>query len=64
MQTMKKSEVQPNPSKLELKSTLLLGLLAGLLALTTESLAQNAIPAGTILPLQLNTSLNSRKAKP
>ncbi len=63
MQTMKKSEVQLNPSKLELKNTLLFGLLAGLLAMTTESLAQNAIPAGTILPLQLNTPLNSRKAK-
>ncbi len=64
MQTMKKSEVQPNPLKLEVKNKLLFGLLAGLLALTTESLAQNAIPAGTILPLQLNTSLNSRKTMP
>jgi hypothetical protein len=30
----------------------------------TQLLAQSAIPAGTILPVRLNTSLNSRKVKP
>ena len=62
MKTMKKSEVQPYPWRVRPNQALLVGLIAGLLALTTESLAQNTIPAGTILPLQLNTSLNSRKA--
>ncbi|MGO9405211.1 MAG: hypothetical protein ACLPVW_17240 [Terriglobales bacterium] len=47
-----------------MKNTLLFGFLAGLLVLTAESLAQNAIPAGTILPLQLNTSLNLRTTRP
>ncbi|MGA8867358.1 MAG: hypothetical protein WB510_10345 [Candidatus Sulfotelmatobacter sp.] len=39
-------------------------LLAGLLALAPGLFAQTAIPSGTILPLRLNSSLNSRKSKP
>ncbi|MBZ5666901.1 MAG: hypothetical protein LAO30_20130 [Acidobacteriia bacterium] len=39
-------------------------LLAGLLALTTGLSGQTTIPSGTILPLQLNCSLNSKKSKP
>ena len=31
---------------------------------TADLFAQNAIPAGTILPVALNSSLNSRKTKP
>lgn len=42
-----------------MKNTLLVWL-----ALATGLFAQNAIPSGTILPLQLNTSLNSRRSKP
>ena len=64
---MKKSKVQPCQWKLgfsKMKNTLLAGWLAGFLTLSTGLFAQNAIPAGTILPLQLNTSLNSRKSKP
>jgi hypothetical protein len=67
MKTMKKVEVQPHQWKVEpnkMKNTLPVGLLAGLLVLTTGLLAENVIPAGTILPLQLNTSPNSRKTKP
>jgi len=63
VKTLKKSEVQPHQWTLtsrQMRTT----LLAGLLALTTGSFGQNAIPAGTILPLQLNSSLNSRKSKP
>ncbi len=41
-----------------------IALLAGLLSLTTGLLGQTAIPAGTILPLQLNSSLNSKTSKP
>src|SRR5581483_10910551 len=36
---------------------------AGLLLLSAACFAQDPIPAGTILPVQLNTSLNSRKSK-
>jgi hypothetical protein len=60
---MKKSEVQLYQRKFErnkMKNT----LLAGLLALNTGLFAENVIPAGTILPLQPNTSLNSKKTKP
>jgi hypothetical protein len=46
------------------RNPLLIGLLIGLLAATTGSLAQNTIPAGTILPLELRTSLNSKSTKP
>ncbi len=63
MKTLKKSEAPLYQWKLEfrrMKNT----LLAGLLALTTGLFAENVIPAGTILPLQLNTSLNSKKSKP
>lgn len=35
-----------------------------MLLLTAGSFAQDAIPAGTILPVQLNCSLRSNKAKP
>ncbi len=38
-------------------------LLAALMSLTPSLRAQSAIPAGTILPLQLNTSLNTKKIK-
>lgn len=34
-----------------------------ILLLSTQILGQNAIPTGTILPLRLNSSLNSRKSK-
>jgi len=67
MKTIEKSKIQPYEWKLryhKMKITLLVGLLAGLLALATGSFGQNAIPAGTILPLQLDTSLNSAKSKP
>ena len=39
-------------------------LLAGLLSIAAGLFGQNVIPAGTILPLRLNSSLNSRKSKP
>ena len=39
-------------------------LMIGLSLLATGLLGQDAIPAGTILPLQLNSSLNSRTSKP
>ncbi len=39
-------------------------LLIGLLILSTGLLAQDAIRAGTVLPAQLNSSLDSQKAKP
>lgn len=35
-----------------------------LIMFTADLFAQNAIPAGTILPVALNSSLNSRKTKP
>lgn len=38
-------------------------LIITLIALSTELLAQNAIPAGTILPVQLSSSLRSEKAR-
>jgi hypothetical protein len=39
-------------------------VLVGLLFLAAELLGQSSIPAGTILPLRLNSSLNSKKSKP
>jgi hypothetical protein len=39
-------------------------LLVAFLALATGLLAQTVVPAGTILPLQLNSSLNSVTSKP
>lgn len=39
-------------------------LLALMLASSIGLVAQESIPPGTILPLQLNTSLNSKKARP
>ena len=38
-------------------------LFFGLMALSSQLLAQNVIPTGTILPLQLNTTLRSGKAR-
>lgn len=38
-------------------------LLAGLVILTTGLFGQSAIPAGTILPLRLSSSLNTKKSK-
>lgn len=38
-------------------------LLVGALTLATTLFAQNVVPAGTILPLTLNSSLNSKKSK-
>jgi hypothetical protein len=38
-------------------------LLVSLMMFAAPLWAQNAIPAGTILPVQLNTSLNSRRVK-
>jgi hypothetical protein len=40
------------------------GLVFTLLIVSTALFAQDTIPAGTILPLRLNSSLNSRKVKP
>ncbi|MGB8832548.1 MAG: hypothetical protein WCC95_10395 [Candidatus Sulfotelmatobacter sp.] len=40
------------------------GLLCIVFIFATGLYAQNAISAGTILPVRLNTSLNSRKARP
>jgi hypothetical protein len=39
-------------------------LLLSFVALSTTMSAKNAIPAGTILPVQLSSSLDSRKSKP
>jgi hypothetical protein len=39
-------------------------LLAALLCLPLSAFAQSSIPAGTILPVQLDSSLSSRKSKP
>ena len=39
-------------------------LLAGFLVLSAGLFAQNTIPAGTILPVRLNSSLDSRRSKP
>ena len=36
----------------------------GLVLFSGGAFAQNAIPPGTVLPAQLNTSLNSKKSKP
>ncbi len=67
MKTMNESEVRLYQRKVvprKMKNTSLVVLLAGLLALTTGLFAETMIPAGTILPLQLNTSLNSKKSRP
>jgi hypothetical protein len=65
MKTKKTVEIGPDflfeSSKMELAVGIV--FMAILLAMATESFGQNAIPPGTILPLQLNTSLNSRKSK-
>src|ERR1700722_1085489 len=46
------------------RTALLISLLFfGLLFFGAEMFAQNTIPAGTILPIQLNASLNSKKSK-
>ncbi|MFZ0798767.1 MAG: hypothetical protein WCA13_12965 [Terriglobales bacterium] len=63
MKTMKQSTNRSYEWKLE-SCKMRIPLLVGLLALATGLFGQNAIPAGTILPLQLNSSLNSRKSKP
>ena len=39
-------------------------LLIGLLVFSTGVFAQDAVPAGTVLPARLNTSLDSQKSKP
>ena len=39
-------------------------LLASLLVLSAAGWGQNAIPAGTVLPARLNSTVDSRKAKP
>lgn len=67
MNRVKKSEIPADVSRAtigELKKKFYIALLTGLLMMTAESLAQTAIPAGTILPVDLNTSLNSKKTKP
>jgi len=38
--------------------------LFGLLLFSAAAFAQDAIPLGTILPVQLNSSLNSRRTDP
>lgn len=47
-----------------MKRAYLNGLLYITLTFATGLFAQNAIPAGTILPVRLNSSLNSRKIRP
>jgi hypothetical protein len=67
MKTVRGSEVRPHQRELgpiQMKAALLMILLASLLPLATGLFAQSTIPAGTILPLQLNKSLNSKKSKP
>lgn len=39
-------------------------LLVSCLLLTTGLLGQNSVPAGTILPVRLNSSINTREAQP
>jgi hypothetical protein len=64
MNTMKKSDYEWKAESRRLKPSLVVSVLAALLAFSGGLLAQNAIPAGTILPVQMNTSLNSKKSKP
>lgn len=65
MKTKRRSEIQPHRSfEYDRMNIVLVIFMAVLLAIGTESFGQNAIPSGTILPLQLNSSLNSRKSKP
>jgi hypothetical protein len=66
MKTKSTVEIQPKGLVDSSKMQLAVGIvcMATLLAVATESFGQNAIPAGTILPLQLNSSLNSRRSKP
>jgi hypothetical protein len=68
MNTMKKTQIhrqqsssKSGKSKIAFPASLL-GLT--LLALVTGLFAQDAIPSGTILPLRLNSTLNSKKSKP
>ena len=42
----------------------MISVLIGLLVFSTGLFAQDAIPAGTVLPARLNSSLDSRKSKP
>jgi hypothetical protein len=65
MKTKKTVEIGPDFLFESSKMKLAVGIvfMAILLAVATESFGQNAIPPGTILPLQLNTSLHSRKSK-
>jgi hypothetical protein len=47
----------------KVRITLLMSLFTAVAAFPGVLFAQNAIPAGTILPLQLNTSLNSKTSR-
>jgi hypothetical protein len=65
MKTLRNSRVQPYLAEEKIQSRKIkIWLLVGMLALSSGSLAQDAIPIGTILPLQLNSSLNSKNSKP
>lgn len=64
MNMLKKSGYELEAESCRLKPYLVVSLLMPLLAFSTVLHAQNAIPAGTILPVQMNTSLNSKKSKP
>lgn len=60
MNTSKESNLRSG----KLQITLLMSLFTALSAFPGALFAQDAIPSGTILPLQLNTSLNSKKSRP
>lgn len=61
----KKSEIRANGScRCASVNMALIVFIGVLLAIGTESFAQSAIPPGVILPVQLNSSLNSKKSKP
>jgi hypothetical protein len=70
MRNVKKPEVRqaskPETTRIKnvfTRTTRIMGIMAAMLALTMEVFAQNAILPGTILPLQLNSSLNPKKSK-
>lgn len=67
MKTTNETEVQPHKGKHAARKTpknARTTFLLSLLTLATGLFGRSAIPPGTILPLQLNSSLNSRKSKP
>ncbi len=55
----------PSAANTIAKHLILLSLLLACIALQTQpALAQESIPAGTILPIRLNNSLSLKKSKP